>query len=219
MGFVFDSTRTASDLVFNGHFEQYPNIPWIFTHGGGTLPLMAERMELFRSVFASSTNTSPGTDPAGPVPEQISRLWFDTAGTPFPYQVPAVASAFGTERLLYGSDFCFTPATGAMQQIASIDAAPQPDGGTWRTRTTRNAPGVFAAYAAGLPLAAGGRGAENLPLRDAPERKFRALDPIFAGRRPGGVVPVHDDLPRVRLFGHLDDPAWLRSVVARGVGR
>ncbi len=136
--FIFDSTRTVSDLIFNRRLERYPHIPWIFTHGGGTLPLLADRMELFRAVFAQGDG-----EPAAPIPEQIARLWFDMAGTPFPHQVPALVTAFGAERLLYGSDYCWTPAEATSAQIASLDTAPQPHNDTWRTLTTRNAHRLF----------------------------------------------------------------------------
>ncbi|MFB7031684.1 MULTISPECIES: amidohydrolase family protein [unclassified Streptomyces] len=141
--FLFDSARTVSDLVFNRRLQQYPNIPWIFTHGGGTLPLLTQRMELFRSVFGSTDDTAADTTPLDPIPEQVNRLWFDIAGTPFPHQVPCLTAAFGTDRLLYGSDYCFTPAAGTAAQIASVDAAPQPGQDTWRTLTTRNAHRLF----------------------------------------------------------------------------
>ena len=55
-----------------------------------------------------------------------------TSGTP-------QAVAFGTDRLLYGSDYCWTPAAGVDQQIASLAAADQPDHESWRELTTRNA--------------------------------------------------------------------------------
>ncbi|MFH9657052.1 amidohydrolase family protein [Streptomyces sp. NPDC017248] len=147
--FLFDSTRTVSDLVFNRRLQQYPDIPWIFTHGGGTLPLLTQRMELFRSVFAAADDTPAGTEPLDRMPEQVGRLWFDIAGTPFPHQVPSLATAFGTDRLLYGSDYCFTPAEGATAQIASVDAAAQPGQDTWRSLTTRNAHRLFPRLAAG----------------------------------------------------------------------
>jgi predicted TIM-barrel fold metal-dependent hydrolase len=140
--FIFDTTRTVSDLVFNGRLQRYPNIPWIFTHGGGTLPLLTQRMELFRSVFGVGSTTD-ATDAVGPIPEQIGRIWFDMAGTPFPYQIPALTTAVGSERLLYGSDYCWTPAAGTTSQVDSVDAATQPDGDTWRALTTRNAQRLF----------------------------------------------------------------------------
>ncbi len=138
--FLFDTTRTVADLVFTGRLQQYPNIPWIFTHGGGALPLLTQRMELFRlGGFESEDNE----DPVGPVPDQVGRLWFDMAGTPFPYQIPALTTAFGSKSLVYGSDYCFTPSIGVTVQVDSIDAARQPDGDTWRALTTRNAHRLF----------------------------------------------------------------------------
>ncbi|MEU6171508.1 amidohydrolase family protein [Streptantibioticus parmotrematis] len=130
--FLFDTTRAVSDLVLTGTLPRYPGIRWVFTHGAGTLPLVVDRMELFRTLF--------GGPPAGPpVPEQVAGLWFDMAGTPFPRQVPAAVEAFGSGRLVYGSDYCWTPAPAAAAQVASIDAAPQPSGTTWRALTTANA--------------------------------------------------------------------------------
>jgi predicted TIM-barrel fold metal-dependent hydrolase len=131
--FIFDTTRAVSDLVFTGMLVRYPDIEWVFTHGGGALPLLADRMELFRTVFSGED------DPDGAVPRQLRRLWFDIAGTPFPHQVPAAVAAFGTERLLYGSDYCWTPAHGVDAQLASIDQARQPATDSWRALTTRNA--------------------------------------------------------------------------------
>jgi hypothetical protein len=67
------------------------------------------------------------------------------AGTPFPHQVPALVDAFGSGRLLYGSDYCRTPAAGVTAQVAPVDAASaggsaDPSGSTdWRALTTRNA--------------------------------------------------------------------------------
>jgi predicted TIM-barrel fold metal-dependent hydrolase len=138
--FIFDSARSASDLVFNGRLTEYPHISWIFTHGGGTLPLLAERMELFRVIFGDAEEDADATPS---IPELIAGLWFDMAGTPFPHQIPTLANAFGSDRLLYGSDYCWTPAAGAAMQVASVDAAAQPVQDSWRALTTRNAHRLF----------------------------------------------------------------------------
>ncbi len=124
--FIFDSARAASDLIFSGVLTRYSAIQWIFTHGGGSLPLLADRMELFRTVFLGGAPNAPA------VSEQLASVWWDMAGTPFPRQVPALINAFGSQRLLYGSDYCWTPAAGTAAQIASIDGAEQPPGITWR---------------------------------------------------------------------------------------
>jgi hypothetical protein len=72
----------VSDLAFDGRLESSPEIPWVFTHGGGALPLLSERIELLRGLLAADGSTT--------IPEQAGRLWFDIAGTPLqrPSAVP-----------------------------------------------------------------------------------------------------------------------------------
>jgi len=150
--YIFDSARAASNLVLGGTLTRYPNITWIFTHSGGALPVLAERIQLFGDLLSgdllSGTLLSGAPqfgdtqfgDPAGPtVTEQLGELWYDLAGTPFPHAAPALVRAFGDQRVLYGSDYCWTPVPGVLSQIASLDAAPQPGDTTWRALTTRNA--------------------------------------------------------------------------------
>ncbi|MEU6478027.1 amidohydrolase family protein [Streptomyces sp. NPDC047017] len=140
--FLFETARTASDLLFRGVLARRPRIRWILTHGGGALPLLADRMELFRTHFGEGPVDAPSAV------EQLGRLWYDMAGTPFPRQIPALDAAFGTERLLYGSDYCWTPLDAALAQVASVDSAAGPSAGdTWRDLTTRNARRLFAADA------------------------------------------------------------------------
>ncbi|MCS0603669.1 amidohydrolase [Streptomyces sp. LP11] len=138
--FLFDTARTASDLLFRGVLARRPRVRWILTHGGGALPLLTDRMELFRTLFGEGTANAPSTA------EQLGRLWYDMAGTPFPRQIPALEAAFGTEHLLYGSDYCWTPVEAALAQVASVDSAARPSADdTWRDLTTRNAHRLFAA--------------------------------------------------------------------------
>ncbi|MBV9820666.1 MAG: amidohydrolase family protein, partial [Actinobacteria bacterium] len=141
--FLFDSTRTASDLVLRGVFARYPDINWVFSHSGAALPVLAERIGLFGAM-------GPGGVPGDrPVSEQLSGLWYDIAGTPFPHAAPALVRAFGGDRVLYGSDYCWTPAAGVLSQVASVDAAPQPAGDSWRELTTRNAERLIPRLAGG----------------------------------------------------------------------
>ncbi|GAB3571005.1 amidohydrolase family protein [Amycolatopsis endophytica] len=131
--FPFDTTRAVADLLLRGTLVRYPGIRFVIPHCGGTLPLLADRIELFRTAFMSTTD-QPSTR------EQLSRLWYDLAGTPFPAQAPALVELVGTDRLLYGSDFCFTPPPAVAGQVASLDAAANPEPGIgWRELTTRNA--------------------------------------------------------------------------------
>lgn len=132
--FPFETTRAVADLIFSGVFGRYPNIQWIIPHNGGTLPFLADRMNAIGQ-YTGSLDISNGT-----VREQLERLWFDSAGTPFPVQLPTLAKMVGDSRLLYGSDSCWTPVETIGKVIASLDAAAPPSSAdSWRQLTTRNA--------------------------------------------------------------------------------
>jgi predicted TIM-barrel fold metal-dependent hydrolase len=133
--FIFDIARAAVDLVFSGVAARYPGISWVFTHCGGALPMLASRLDQARS-FIGGLGERSGV----PVREQLGQLWYEMGSTPFPDQVPAFVRAFGSDRLLYGGDYCWSPVHVVSAQIRSIDAAAGPDEPeTWRELTARNA--------------------------------------------------------------------------------
>jgi len=135
--FIFDTARAVTDLILSGTLVRHPGMRIIVPHGGGALPLLADRIKAF---LLASPPQVPTPDPVA----NLARLYYDLAGTPFPRQVPALLGLAGPGHLLYGSDFCFTPAAGIEMQIASINAAPVPAGGaTWQSLTTANALGLL----------------------------------------------------------------------------
>ncbi len=140
--FIFDTARTVIDLMSHDVLTAYPDIRWIVSHGGGVLPLLVDRVDLFRGVFLGGPGG--GGDAVGVV-DLLRRLWFDTAGTPFPRQVPALTALCGHEHLLYGSDYCWTPEPGVDRQLRSIDDAGTPAGvDDWRALLAGNAASLLA---------------------------------------------------------------------------
>lgn len=45
VGFMFDTTLAITRMIFEGFFDQYPNLNVIASHGGGTLPYLVGRFE------------------------------------------------------------------------------------------------------------------------------------------------------------------------------
>ena len=43
--FGTDTTRAIARIVFGGAAARFPNIKWIFSHAGGTMPFLVERFE------------------------------------------------------------------------------------------------------------------------------------------------------------------------------
>jgi predicted TIM-barrel fold metal-dependent hydrolase len=149
--FPFDATRAVAELVVNGVLERHPGIRFIIPHCGAMMPVLGDRIELFRKVFFNNPN--------GPTTRALlGRLWYDLAGTPFRHHVSALAAMVGTDRIVYGSDYCFTPQHAVSAQIASIDSAPPPHPhDNWRTLTTVNANQLLADRP-GLPSSAANLG-------------------------------------------------------------
>ncbi|MGV9799406.1 amidohydrolase family protein [Mycobacterium sp. NPDC003449] len=130
--FLFDTARTVVDLILSGAAERYPNIRFIIPHGAGVLPLLADRVELFRMLEAGAI--------VGPtVSELLAQFWYDLAGTTSPAQLQALHSIASEDRLLYGSDYPWTPSRLAIAALPALDRAfdaPEP---AWRNHTITNA--------------------------------------------------------------------------------
>jgi predicted TIM-barrel fold metal-dependent hydrolase len=130
--FMFETTRTVTDLIFAGVQERFPNIRFVIPHCGATLSVVVDRIELFRSWLAGSQDRQQSTLTTR---QQLQRFWYDLAGTPFPAPAKALVDVVGSDQLLYGSDYCWTPAMGAAHQVALLDQEPT----DWRALTTANA--------------------------------------------------------------------------------
>jgi 6-methylsalicylate decarboxylase len=99
--FVFDTTRCITNLLYSGTFERYPNIRYIVSHAGGTVPYIAWRI-------ANSPKVLPGDlskhVPKGPL-YYLQRLYYDTALSPSDYVLAALQQFVPTSQILFGSDF------------------------------------------------------------------------------------------------------------------
>lgn len=98
--YLFDTTRTIVDLVAAGVPNRFPRLRFIVPHAGAVLPSLISRVEMF---------AAGGMLPRWADSPRWDSLWFDLAGAPVPDQLPQLIRRFGTDRLLYGSDYCFTP--------------------------------------------------------------------------------------------------------------
>ncbi|GAB3935914.1 amidohydrolase family protein [Kribbella albertanoniae] len=136
--YIFDTARTVTDLLMSGVIARHPNLTVIVPHCGGALPVLADRINEFMTQFLGSQSAGPNAL------EQLRRLYYDLAGPAMPRQLPALQQLVPPDRLLFGSDYCWTPLPVAGTHIAAIDAADPPtEGATWRSLTTTNARRLF----------------------------------------------------------------------------
>lgn len=103
MEFLFDTTRTIESLLMSGTFSKFPNVHFIFSHGGGAMPMLADRIaRLFPKDLAAQA-------PNG-VLYEIKRQYYDTASASNPTSLNALMSIVPSSQVLFGSDFPFLSA-------------------------------------------------------------------------------------------------------------
>lgn len=110
----FDTTRTVGNLIFTGTIERYPDIRYILSHGGGTIPYLAWRLALIE--YGHENKKPPilkslydfiikGGPESGL--KILKDMYYDTALTSSPYALKALQEFAGPGRIVFGSDFPF----------------------------------------------------------------------------------------------------------------
>ena len=98
--FLFDTTRTIESLLVSGTFSKFPNVRFIFSHGGGTMPMLANRIDrTFPKDLASQT-------PNG-VLYELKRQYYDIASASNSVSLTALLGVVPSSQVLFGSDFPF----------------------------------------------------------------------------------------------------------------
>jgi 6-methylsalicylate decarboxylase len=107
-----DTTRTIASLLFTGTASRCPDIKFIFSHAGGTMPFLIERfVRLPLTNKAAAANTREGVMPL------LQRFHYDTAQVANPAAMAALTKVVATSQILFGTDFPFRKAA---DQIAGL---------------------------------------------------------------------------------------------------
>ena len=107
------TTRTIASLVFSGTTQKYPNIRFIFSHGGGTMPFLIERLlgntqaEIVPGITTEGTPRVNLAQPPGTALAEFRKLYYDTAQISNPVALRALRSVVGVSQILYGTDAWF----------------------------------------------------------------------------------------------------------------
>ena len=108
----FDTTRAITNIVFSGTALRYPGIRWIFCHGGGTTPFLAERL-----VRAPSLNKALAQFVPNGVMAELKRFHYDLAQVAHPMALAALTRLVPISQILWGTDFPFRSGTEYVQAL------------------------------------------------------------------------------------------------------
>ena len=112
-----DTTRTIASLIFSGTTTRFPNIRFVFSHGGGAMPFVIERFlggtqaEIVPGILTEG-QTPPYTpsQPPGGALRELRKLYYDTAQANNPVALQALRTVVPVSQILYGTDYWYRSA-------------------------------------------------------------------------------------------------------------
>lgn len=113
--FQTDTSRAIASLIFGGVTRRYPNIRFVFSHGGGTMPFLIERFlsgtqaELVPGVTTEGGRVPLKVPPNGTLAE-LRRMYYDTATVSNPVAMRALKSVVTPSQIVFGTDFWYVTA-------------------------------------------------------------------------------------------------------------
>ena len=94
MEFVFDTTRTILSLLQTATVARCPDIKFIWSHGGGTVPFITSRL-----------NGAGGNKLPKGVIYELQKFYYDTAQAFNPYTMPSFKKFVPASQILFGTDY------------------------------------------------------------------------------------------------------------------
>jgi 6-methylsalicylate decarboxylase len=110
-----DTTRTVTSLLLSGGFARWRDIKWLFSHAGGTIPMMAGRIDSFYGKSPKAVEFAP----AG-IFGELARLYYDTANATFAPNMAALLKLAPVSQITYGTDYPYFPMT-QMSSLKNVD--------------------------------------------------------------------------------------------------
>jgi predicted TIM-barrel fold metal-dependent hydrolase len=95
-----DTTRTIADIIFSGNALKFRDIRWIFSHAGGTMPFLIERLVRNPMLVPNAKATVPDGTLA-----ELRRFHYDTAQTSNKGSMSALSAIIPVSQIVFGTDF------------------------------------------------------------------------------------------------------------------
>jgi predicted TIM-barrel fold metal-dependent hydrolase len=141
--FTADTTRAVAQLHYSNTFARTPNVKYIFSHAGGTIPYLATRFGV-----VDEMNVIPGAEERGTAADTFRRLYWDTAVSWRPPILQMLRTEVGLEQVLFGSDYPYLRRDLAVSCRGQVEASPELNGDEARAVLGGNALKLFPRLAA-----------------------------------------------------------------------
>ncbi|HLQ27551.1 MAG TPA: amidohydrolase family protein [Acidiferrobacterales bacterium] len=102
--FPHDTTRAVTSLLFSGSLARLRDIRFIFSHAGGTVPMLAGRIARLSGTRKDLAEKVPNG-----VENELKRLHYEIANSANPSAIAALTKLVPTSQIMFGSDYPFVP--------------------------------------------------------------------------------------------------------------
>lgn len=114
-----NTARTIFSLLVSGTLRRFPRVRFIFSHGGGVMPLLVSRIEGFKGWPHVGEAGLGRLFPNG-LRSELGRLHFECAQAYSTTNIAAIRSIVPDTQLLFGSDYPIFPLAHATEQFADL---------------------------------------------------------------------------------------------------
>jgi 6-methylsalicylate decarboxylase len=98
--FPTDTNRAVAHMHYTNRFARTPNVKYIFSHAGGSIPYLAARFAIIDEMAFI-----PGGEERGAAASMFRRMYWDTALAASDPVLRMLRDIVGVDQVLYGTDF------------------------------------------------------------------------------------------------------------------
>jgi aminocarboxymuconate-semialdehyde decarboxylase len=131
LAWPFDTSLAMARLVYGGVFERFPNIKFVTHHMGGMIPYFSARIAAFAETsaeeYAKLGLGESGPKLTGAPLDHFKRFYNDCISNGSPDAVRIAIDFFGSDHILFGTDFPFGPDGGErwpLDELRTIKTMP-----------------------------------------------------------------------------------------------
>jgi aminocarboxymuconate-semialdehyde decarboxylase len=106
VGWPSETGLCVSRLIFAGVFERHPELKLVLAHGGGTLAMLAGRLDLGYEASTFEANPDCRKNISRPPSSYLKQIFFDTV-VAHPAALRYLIDLVGHQQVVFGSDFPF----------------------------------------------------------------------------------------------------------------
>jgi 6-methylsalicylate decarboxylase len=115
-----DTTRAIARLHYSNTFARTPDVRYVFSHAGGTVPYLAGRFGI-----VDEMRVVPGAEHRATAAETFRRLYWDTALSWGDAVLRMLRDVVGIDRVVFGSDYPYLRRDLAVSCRRRIEASPE----------------------------------------------------------------------------------------------